>query len=114
MAAVAHPGRGVGDGVEHLLDRRAHACAAECACGGWLLGPRLPGQGEEVVALGLVELQGVGEGVEDALGGAGEAAALHAHVVVDRDTGEHGDLFAAQPLDPAVAAVRGQTRSARG
>ena len=70
--------------------------------------PGRAGEGEEVVALGVLEVQRVGERVEDALGGAAEAAALHAHVVVDRDAGEHGDLLAAQPCDPTVAAVRRQ------
>ena len=76
--------------------------------GGWRW-PGLPGEGEEVVAFGVVELQGDGEGVEDAVGGAGEVAAFHADVVVDRDAGEHGDLLAAQAFDAAVAAVRGQS-----
>ena len=70
--------------------------------------PRCAGQGEEVVALGVLEVQGARQGVEDALGRAREAAAFEAHVVVDRDPGEHRDLFATQTLDPAVPAVRRQ------
>src|SRR4051812_1194377 len=68
------------------------------------------GQGEEVVAFGVLEVERVGEGVEDALGGATEAAALHPYVVVDRDPGQHGDLLAAQPGDPSVPSVRRQPR----
>ena len=55
--------------------------------------------------LGLVEPQRLGQGVEDALRGAGEAAAFHADVVVDRDAGEHRHLLAAQSRHAAVAAV---------
>ena len=63
-----------------------------------------------MVALRLVELQRRGKSVQHALGGAGEVAALHADVVVDRHPGEHRDLFAPQTLDPAVAAVRREAR----
>ena len=86
--------------------RRAPPTGRACAA--------LTGQREEVGPLGLVELEGGGERVEDALGGAGEAAALHPDVVVDGDAGEHGDLLAPQSLDPAVAAVGGQTGLLRG
>ena len=59
--------------------------------------------------LGLVELQRVGDAVDDALGDAGGVAALEPGVVLDRDAGEEGDLLAAQARDPpAVAAVDGQ------
>src|ERR1044072_2382691 len=57
-------------------------------------------------ALALVELQGGGQGVQNAFGRTCQIAALHAHVVVDRDSGQHGDFLAPQTLDPTVAAVR--------
>ena len=46
------------------------------------------GEVEQVGAFGLVELQGPGQGVEDAGGGAGDLAALEAGVVLDAETGE--------------------------
>ena len=109
MSAVADPGRRVGDGIEYLLQRRPQAprglaLAATAGRSG------LPREGEEVLSLGLVELQRRGEGVEDGLRGAGETAALHAYVVVHGDACQHRDLLAAQPLDPAVAAVGRQSR----
>ena len=70
------------------------------------------GQVKEVLALGLVELQRRRERVENALRDAGQIPALHAGVVVDGDTGEHGDLLAPQPLDPAVSAICGKPRTA--
>ena len=107
--AVAHPCGSVGHRIEHLLDRRANPVRGYAL---WATGAgtAFPGQREEVGPLGLVELERVGERVEDALGGAGEAAALHAHVVVDRDAGEHRDFLAPEPLHPAVAAVCRQAR----
>ena len=55
VAAVADPGRGVGDGVEYLVQDRPYRCAgfgsAPCA-----LGCRFAGQSEEVIAFGFVEL----------------------------------------------------------
>ena len=71
-------------------------------------GARGADQPEEVVALGLVELEGVDEPVQDAVGDAADAAALEAGVVLDADPGEQGDLLAAQPGDAAVRAVHGQ------
>ena len=66
-------------------------------------------QVEQVGPLGLVELQGVGDAVDDAVGDAGGVAALEPGVVLDGDAGEEGDLLAAQARDPpAVAAVDGQ------
>jgi hypothetical protein len=56
-----------------------------------------------VPAFGVVEAEDVGEGVEDLLGGLGRAALFQAYVVVDADSGQVRDLFAAQPLDPAAA-----------
>ncbi|MCW2936520.1 MAG: hypothetical protein JWM19_7482, partial [Actinomycetia bacterium] len=68
----------------------------------------------QVLALGLVELQCVRNAVEDRLGGAREVAAFHPDVVVDADACEQRDLFPAQALDPAVAAVGGQAGLAGG
>jgi hypothetical protein len=42
-----------------------------------------PGQVEQVPALGLVQLQGLGEGVQHGLGDPAEVAPLQAGVVVD-------------------------------
>ena len=55
-------------------------------------------------ALGVVEPQRVGEGVEHDVGGAGGVAALQALVVLDAHPGQGGDLLAAQPgyAPPAV------------
>lgn len=57
----------------------------------------------EVPAFRLVEAEDAGKRVLDLLGGLGRAALLQAYVVVDADTGQVRDLFAAQPFDPAAA-----------
>jgi len=62
-----------------------------------------------VRALGLVELERSGEGVEHAVGDAAGVSALEAGVVVGADPGEHRDLFAAQAGDAAVLTVDGKT-----
>ena len=64
-------------------------------------------------AFGLVELQGPDDAFEHVLGDAVGVAALEAGVVLDADPGEHRHLFAAQALDPAVAAVDGEPGVAR-
>ena len=64
------------------------------------------GQVEQVGALGLVELQRSGQGVEDAGGGAGDLAALEAGVVLDAQPGERGDLAAPQSGHAAGAGGR--------
>ena len=46
--------------------------------------------------LGLVELEGAGDGVEHAVGGALDVAALELGVIVDADAREVGDLLAPQ------------------
>ncbi len=56
-----------------------------------------------MAALGLVEAENPGEGVEDLLGGLRGAALLQAHVVVDADPGQVRDLLTAQPLHTAAA-----------
>lgn len=55
-------------------------------------------------SLGVVELQGPGEGVEDLFGDPGEVSPLEPDVVVGADTGEEGDLLAAQSGDAALVA----------
>ena len=45
--------------------------------------------------LSVVELQDMGDGVDDAVGDAGSVAALEPGVVLARDTGQEGDLLAA-------------------
>ena len=49
---------------------------------------RRAGEVEQVCALGLVELQRAGDGVEHAVGDASDVALLEADVVVDADSGE--------------------------
>ena len=44
---------------------------------------------------GFVEVQGSGEGIQNAVGDAGEVAAFELGVVLDADSGEVGDLTAA-------------------
>ena len=112
VPAVAHPRRRVGHRVQHLLDRRADGGRGGALPAGAAV-TALPGQREQMGPLGLVEPERPRHGLEHALGGAGEAAALHPDVVVDRDAGEHRDLLAPQPLHPAIAAVRRQTRLLR-
>ena len=62
------------------------------------------------IAFGLVELECLGDAVDDALGDAGGVAALQPGVVLAGDAGEQSDLLAAQSGDPAaVSAVDGQS-----
>src|ERR1700760_3076057 len=56
--------------------------------------------------LGLVEAQRTRDRFEDALGRAGQVAALHPVVVVDADAGEGGHLLATQAGDPSRAVGR--------
>ena len=111
VAGVADPGGRFGDRVEDLLDDWADrsGAGAGAARRGWAGGP---GERQQVLALGVVELQCVRDAVEYRLGGAREVAAFHPDVVVDADSREQRDLFPAQALDPAVAAVGGQARLA--
>jgi hypothetical protein len=64
-----------------------------------------------VGVLGLVELQGSADAVEDSLGDAGPVPAFEPHVL-GAHPGEQGDLFAAQPLHAASPEV-GQARLGR-
>jgi hypothetical protein len=59
-----------------------------------------------VLALGVVELQGAGHGVEDIVGHAADVALLQAVVPVGADPGQHGDLLAAQPGHPPAPGGR--------
>ena len=76
--------------------------------------PRRPARGggadevEQVGPFGFVELQRPHDAFEDVLGHAVGVAPLEAGVVLDADPRQHGDLFAAQPLDPPVVPVDGE------
>ena len=64
------------------------------------------GEVEQVGALGLVELQRAGQPFEHELGDAADVAALQALVVLDADTGQRGDLLAAQARHAPLAVGR--------
>ena len=105
-ASVPHVGRSAGDGVERPLDFGPDAWLDLAArpnrrgcCG--------PREVEEVGALGLVETQRPGQGVEHAVGDSVHVSALEADVVRDAHAGEDGDLLAAEP-GHAPTAVRVQ------
>ena len=61
------------------------------------------GEVKQVGALGVVELQRLGERLEDGVGGAGGVAAFQALVVLDAHPGQRGDLLASQPRHPPLA-----------
>jgi len=67
----------------------------------------------QVVAFGVVELEGVADAVQDAVGYAADVAAFESCVVLDADAGQERDLFAAQSGDTAVRAEHGQPRLLR-
>ena len=67
-----------------------------------------PGEVREVVALRLVELERVGDRLEDAVRDAARVAPLQARVVLDADAGEQRHLLAAEAGDPSLAAERRQ------
>jgi hypothetical protein len=58
---------------------------------------------------GFVEQESTGDSFEDAVGDAGEVAALQTGVVVDAHPGEDGDLFAAQAGHPPVGTMGRQS-----
>jgi len=66
-----------------------------------------PGEVEQVVTFGLIELKGVRYGVEHGVRHPAEVAPLQAGVVLAADAGQHRDLTTAQPGHPALAALRG-------
>ena len=104
----------VGRGRDHRVQDAPHAWP-DLLRGGAARCPRRGGRAgrarevEQVGALSLIEVQGTGDAVKDALGGAGRPAAFQPDVIVDADPGQERDLFPAQPGDPAVAAVGGQS-----
>ncbi|MBW8698022.1 hypothetical protein MBT84_00415 [Streptomyces sp. MBT84] len=86
----------------------AHGAARD----GWRFGRVAGGPGGEfaqVLVFLVVHAQGAGEGVEDGGAGAGLLAAFQAHVVVDADAGEGGQLLAAQTRGAADAGADGET-----
>ncbi|GAA0919189.1 hypothetical protein GCM10009559_01140 [Pseudonocardia zijingensis] len=56
--------------------------------------------------LDVIQVENTCERPEDLGGGGLVASALEPHVVVDADAGEHGDLLAPQPGDPAALSGR--------
>jgi hypothetical protein len=77
--------------------------ASTSPCRRWLCGS---GEVEEVGVLSVVELKRVGQRLEDAPGDPVHVAALEAGVVGDADTGQYGDLLAAQSRNAARAVGR--------
>jgi hypothetical protein len=73
-----------------------------------------PGEVEQVGVFGLVELKRACDIVQDGVGRADEISAFHPDVVVDAHAREQCHLLVPEPLQPAVAAVVGQPRPARG
>ena len=94
---LGHPVQNAGDAGPDLPGRGPAAGPARGAGGA--------GQIEQVLPLGLAELQGPAECVEHALGHPGEIAPLQLRVVLDADPGQVGDLTAAQARHPAVTAI---------
>jgi hypothetical protein len=72
-----------------------------------------PGKVGQVLAFGLVQLQGAGQRIEHDVGDPGEIAALQLGVVLDADTGEVGHLAAFQPRHAPVEAERRQAGALR-
>jgi hypothetical protein len=68
----------------------------------------------QVLALGLVQLQGARQRVEHDVGDPGEIAALELGVVLDAHTGEVGHLAALQPRHAPVETERRQAGALRG
>lgn len=90
---ASYASAGGGDAVEHPLQRLPQGgrrWAGASGQDGW------PEEVEQVGALGIVELQRSGDGVQDAVGRAGDRPAFELRVVVDADAGEEGDLLTSQ------------------
>lgn len=104
MSAVANPRGSVSDRVEDLLeggpDRRRGRLAPTGAAGA---GPS--GEGQQVISLGLVELQRRGQTVQDARGGAGQVASFHPDVVVDGYPGEQRHFLTSQAGHAPISSV---------
>src|SRR3954454_22279332 len=64
----------------------------------------------EMSVLGLVQLQGPTEAVENSLRDSGPVAAFEPHVVLGAHAGQQGHLFAPQRLPPTASAEVGQAR----
>jgi hypothetical protein len=64
-----------------------------------------------VPPFGVVELQRPGDRLQHRLGRAGQVPPLQAHVVIDRDPGQHRDLLPAQPGYTATIATLDAGRS---
>jgi hypothetical protein len=105
-AAVADEGGGAADGVEGPLDIGPdEPFDLAAARPHWR---RVGGSDKvhEVGVLGVVELQGPCQCLEDAVRDPLDVAALEAGVIRNADPGEDGDLFAAQSGDAARAVAR--------
>ena len=111
---VAHDRGGAGHRLEHRVHAGPHHRRRGAAAGPGRARRGGPGEVEQVQALGLVERERVGEGLQDALGHAGEVPALEARVVVDAHAGEHRDLLPAQAGHAPVRAPGGQPGLLRG
>lgn len=100
-AAAEDAGREV-DGVEEL----PHG-ARDLFCGRWGgCGALRSDEAQQVVGVGVVQLQRPGQGVQDLLGGLAAASLLQPQVVVDADAGQQGDLLASQARHPPLAVLR--------
>src|SRR4051794_11200042 len=105
-ARIAYERGTVADGVEDVLHPWAYLLGGWTTVGGALFGS--VHDVEQVGALDVVQLEGAGDGIEDVVGDATNGAALELGVVLDTDPGEHGHLFAAQPLHATAAPVGAQ------
>ena len=92
-AAIAHDGRRAGHGVEDALDLRPNARLGRASSGG--AAGVATEEVDEVSAFGVVELERLGDAVDDVVGHGADAAPFDAGVVLDADPGEQGDLFSA-------------------
>ena len=97
---------GGGHGVEHVLQADPDLPGGRTPPHGSGAGAGRAGEVEQVGVLGVVELQGTGDGLQHAVGRAAQIALLQPGVVVGADPGELGDLLAAQARHPAAGAVQ--------
>jgi hypothetical protein len=67
---------------------------------------RGPGEVEQVLPLGVVEVQGPGDRVQHGLRRPGDLTSFDAGVVLDADVGQQSDFSPAQTGHPTVAADR--------
>src|ERR1700689_3818946 len=99
LAAVDDERGGAGHRVDHPLDARAHSPPGRAAAPAGGPVSRGASQVEKMRPLRLVQTERARDRFEDALGNAGQAAALHPVVVVDTDPGQGRDLLAPQARD---------------